>query len=65
MKLSIRWRIIAIVLVIIVLGLGSLATISSLTISSKTEESVVNQSGIIVNQLSNSITTFWMDMNKA
>ncbi|WP_346234392.1 methyl-accepting chemotaxis protein [Lysinibacillus telephonicus] len=58
MKLSIRWRIIAIVLVIIVLGLGSLATISSLTISSKTEESVVNQSGIIVNQLSNSITTF-------
>ncbi len=58
MKLSIRWRIIAIVLVIIILGLGSLATISSLTIFSKTEESVVDQSEVLVTQLSSSITTF-------
>lgn len=58
LKNSIRWRIIAIVLIVILLGLGSLATATSLTISSKTEESVIEQSKILVDELSNSINTF-------
>lgn len=58
MKLSIRWRIIAIVLIIIVLGLGSLSTLSYLTVSSSTEENVVDNSKIITEQLSNNIETF-------
>lgn len=58
MKVSIRWKIIGIVLLIIVLGLGSLATVSFLTIKSKTNERVIAQSEIIVNELSNTITTF-------
>ncbi len=58
LKLSIRWRIISIILIIIILGLGSLSFISSMTIASKTEESVINQSKMLVNELSNSITNF-------
>ncbi|MEL3961416.1 methyl-accepting chemotaxis protein [Lysinibacillus endophyticus] len=58
MKTSIRWRIIAIVLVIIVLGLGLLSSISSYIISSKSEESVIDSSEVVVTGLSNNITTF-------
>lgn len=58
MKISIRWRILAIVLVIIVLGLGTLGTVSSILISSKTEDSVIAQSEVVVDGLSNNITTF-------
>ncbi|MDN4491973.1 methyl-accepting chemotaxis protein [Ureibacillus aquaedulcis] len=58
MKISIRWRILAIVLIIIVLGLGTLGTVSSLLITSKTEDSVIEQSEVVVDGLSNNITTF-------
>ncbi|KGR77065.1 methyl-accepting chemotaxis protein [Ureibacillus sinduriensis] len=58
MKISIRWRILAIVLIIIVLGLGTLGTVSSLLISSKTEDSVIQQSEVVVEGLSDNITTF-------
>lgn len=58
MKISIRWRILAIVLIIIVLGLGTLGTVSSLLISSKTEDSVIAQSEVVVDGLSDNITTF-------
>ncbi|SOC06064.1 methyl-accepting chemotaxis protein [Ureibacillus xyleni] len=58
MKTSIRWRIIAIVLVIIVLGLGSLSTISSFMISTKSEKNVIESSEVVVTGLSNTITTF-------
>lgn len=58
LKTSIRWRIISIVLVIIVLGLGALATITSMMLTSKTEESVIEQSEVVVNELSTTITTF-------
>lgn len=57
MKLSIKWKIIGIVILIIVLGLGSLATVSSMIISKKTEENVINQSRTIVNQLSLNVQT--------
>lgn len=57
LKISIRWRIIAIVLIVIVLGLGTLTTVSYLTVSTKTETSVVNNSKIITKQLSNNIQT--------
>ena len=58
MKISIRWRILAIVLIIIVIGLGTLGTVSSLLITSKTEDSVIDQSQVVVNGLSENITTF-------
>ncbi|MBD8033692.1 MULTISPECIES: methyl-accepting chemotaxis protein [Solibacillus] len=57
MKISVKWKIIGIVIMIIIIGLGSLATISSIIISNKTEESVVNQSKIIVEQLSTNVQT--------
>ncbi|WP_339214490.1 methyl-accepting chemotaxis protein [Solibacillus sp. FSL W8-0372] len=57
MKVSVKWKIIGIVIMIIIIGLGSLATISSIIISNKTEESVVNQSKTIVEQLSTNVQT--------
>ena len=58
MKISIRWRIIALVISIVIVGLGSLATISSLIITDKTEQSVVDQSETLVAQVSSNITNF-------
>ncbi|ATP40640.1 methyl-accepting chemotaxis protein [Solibacillus sp. R5-41] len=58
MKLSIRWRIIGLVVVIVIAGLGSLATISSAIIKNKTVDTVVDQSGALVTQVSNTVTTF-------
>lgn len=58
MKLSIRWRIIGLVILIVIVGLGSLATISSLIITQKTEESVVEQSETLVTQISTTMTNF-------
>ena len=58
MKVSIRWKIIGVALLIIVLGLGALSTASSIIISSKTEESVIDQSKNLVSELTNSITNF-------
>ncbi|MEK4425762.1 methyl-accepting chemotaxis protein [Solibacillus sp. FSL K6-1523] len=58
MKLSIRWRIIGLVVVIVIAGLGSLATISSTIIKNKTVDSVTEQSGTLVTQVSSTITTF-------
>lgn len=55
MKLSVRWKIIGIVITIVVLGLGSLATVSSIIISNKTEEAVIDQSKPIVDQLSENV----------
>ncbi|MEK9196683.1 methyl-accepting chemotaxis protein [Lysinibacillus halotolerans] len=65
MKNSIRWRIISIVLVIIILGLGTLSTISSVLITSKTEDSMVDQSEVVVNGLSSTITTFLSTYEKS
>ncbi len=58
MKLSIKWRIISIVILIVIVGLGSLATISSMIITDKTKESVVGQSETLVGQVSTTITSF-------
>lgn len=57
MKLSVKWKIIGIVITIVIIGLGSLATISSIIISNKTEEGVVDQSRTIVQQLSTNVQT--------
>lgn len=65
MKNSIRCRIISIVLVIIILGLGTLSTISSVLITSKTEDSMVDQSEVVVNGLSSTITTFLSTYEKS
>ena len=65
MKLSVRWRIIGIVGLIVVLGLASLATVSSIIITNKTEESIVEQSKSIVNQLSNNVSTLLGTYEKA
>lgn len=56
MKLSIRWKIIGLVIAIVIVGLGSLATISSVVITKKTEETVVDQSKSLVSQLSNNVS---------
>ncbi|MEK4494709.1 methyl-accepting chemotaxis protein [Ureibacillus sp. FSL W8-0352] len=58
MKISIRWKIIGIVLLVIVIGLGSLSTASSILISSKTENAVIDQSDVLVKELTHSISTF-------
>lgn len=64
-KLSIRWKIIGIVLLIIIIGLGSLATISSLSIASKTEENVIDQSEILLTEVTNVITTYISNYEKS
>lgn len=56
MKLSIRWKMIGLVIAIVVVGLGSLATISSVVITKKTEETVVDQSKPLVSQLSDNVS---------
>ena len=56
MKLSIRWKIIGLVIAIVIIGLGSLATISSVVIQSKTEKTVVEQSKLLVSQLSDNVS---------
>ena len=58
MNLSIKWKIIGIVAIIIVFGLGSLAAISSYVISNKTKDSVVEESKAMVAHLSNNVETF-------
>ncbi|MGE7022046.1 methyl-accepting chemotaxis protein [Solibacillus cecembensis] len=58
MKLSIRWRIIGLIVIIVIAGLGSLATISSAIIKDKTVDSVVEQSGTLVTQVASTVTTF-------
>ena len=65
MKISIKWRILAIVLIIIVLGLGTLGTVSSLLITSKTEDNVIEQSKVVVNGLSENISTFLSTYEKS
>ncbi|MCM3388876.1 methyl-accepting chemotaxis protein [Ureibacillus chungkukjangi] len=65
MKLSIKWRVLAIVLIIIVLGLGTLGTVSSLLITSKTEDNVIEQSKVVVNGLSDNISTFLSTYEKS
>lgn len=57
MKMSVKWKIIGIVITIVIIGLSSLATISSIIISNKTEEGVVDQSRTIVQQLSTNVQT--------
>ncbi|MBM7663573.1 methyl-accepting chemotaxis protein [Solibacillus kalamii] len=57
MNLSVKWKIIGIVIVIAILGFGTLATVSTVIISSKTEETVINQSETIVQQLSTNVQT--------
>lgn len=63
--MSIKWRILAIVLIIIILGLGTLGTVSSLLISSKTEDSVIENSEVVVEELSANITTFLSTYEKS
>lgn len=65
MKLSIKWKIIGIVAIIVVFGLGSLASISSYVISQKTEKNVVEESKSIVEQLSHNVETFLGTYEKA
>ena len=65
MKLSIRWRIIGLVILIVIAGLGSLASISSVIITNKTEDAVVEQSKTLVTQVSTTITTFLSTYEKA
>ena len=56
MKLSIRWKIIGLVIAIVIVGLGALATISSTVITNKSEETVVEQSKSLVSQLSDNVS---------
>ena len=65
MKLSIKWKIIGIVAMILVFGLGSLFLISSIVISQKTEKNVIEESKTIVGQLSTNVETFLGTYEKA
>ncbi|WP_274307133.1 methyl-accepting chemotaxis protein [Solibacillus daqui] len=58
MKSSIRWRIIGIVVLIVIVGIGSLATISSMMIKDKTVNAVVGQSEVVVKQVSQTMNSF-------
>lgn len=58
MKSSIRWRIIGIVVLIVIVGIGSLASISSMMIKDKTVSAVVGQSESLVKQVSQTMDSF-------
>lgn len=58
MKSSIRWRIISIVVLIVIVGIGSLASVSSMMIKDKTVEAVVGQSEAVVKQVSQTMNSF-------
>ena len=58
MKSSIRWRIIGIVVLIVIIGIGSLASISSMMIKDKTVNAVVGQSEALVKQVSQTMNSF-------
>ena len=58
MKVSIKWKIISFVLLVFLIGLGSLATISSVIIKNQTEETVIAQGETLVSQISTNITSY-------
>lgn len=64
-KVSVRWKIISIVLLIIILGLGTLASSTYVTVTSKTKKSVINNSKIIANQISTNIESFLNEYEKS
>lgn len=65
MKVSVRWKIISVVLLIIVFGLGAVASSTFLSINAKTKRSVIINSEVITNQMSNHILTFLNEYEKS
>lgn len=64
MKVSVRWKIISVVLLIIVFGLGAVASSTFLSVNNKTKRSVIINSEVITNQMSNNILTFLGEYEK-
>ncbi|TQR20652.1 methyl-accepting chemotaxis protein [Psychrobacillus vulpis] len=64
MKKSIKWKIISTVFTLIVVGLVVLNVISTYTISNKTEESLIDQSHVLVKEMSSSIENYLSSYEK-
>ena len=58
MKNSIKWKIIITVMVLIIISMSALSVISSLMVSDKTEESLIEQSQVVVDGMSSTIDTY-------
>lgn len=58
MKISIKWKIIITVMILIVISMSALSFISTFTIKDKTEESLIDQSHVLVNEMSSSIQNY-------
>ena len=58
MKKSIKWKIIVTVMILIIISMTVLSVISTLMVSDKTEESLIEQSQVVVNGMSTTIDTY-------
>ncbi|MFJ8064728.1 methyl-accepting chemotaxis protein [Psychrobacillus sp. NPDC096426] len=58
MRNSVKWKIIITVMVLIIISMAALSVISTLMISDKTEESLIEQSQVVVNGMSSTIETY-------
>ena len=58
MRKSVKWKIIITVMVLIIISMTALSLISTLMVSDKTEESLIEQSQVVVNGMSSTIETY-------
>ena len=58
MRNSVKWKIIITVMVLIIISMSALSVISTLMVSDKTEESLIEQSQVVVNGMSSTIDTY-------
>ena len=58
MRSSVKWKIIVTVMVLIIISMSVLSLISTLMVNEKTEESLIEQSQVVVNGMSSTIETY-------
>lgn len=58
MKKSIKWKIIITVMILIIISMSVLSVISTVMVSDKTEDSLIEQSQVVVNGMSSTIETY-------
>lgn len=58
MRKSVKWKIIVTVMILILISMVGLNVMSTLTIKDKTEESLIDQSQVVVNEMSSTIETY-------
>ncbi|WP_298473775.1 methyl-accepting chemotaxis protein [uncultured Psychrobacillus sp.] len=58
MNRSIKWKVIIVVMILIITGMSTLSIFTTLMVSQKTEESLVEQSQVVVKEMSSNIETY-------